>query len=449
MAKGRAWRNRLLVLLAGSTFTLLIVAGIMPNPLPSVWEWINRERPIAAEVHWQERLGGQLSAAGVAGGTVAVGAGRKAEVLNRATGEEIVAWSADWLTVAGTGADAVVITGESMSRGYQVRVPGSGAMIHEDEQARAVWGFQQARLDLRCDGPRSCELRAYRPDGSQPIWSADLPGAGSGLVGVDPDLTTATVRVPVRVHERVGAPPPLPLVLGVPVDRDRIALVHSGTGETLALREAGRDELIMVVGDRVIRSVVTRRDGICVLSVTAYDAFTDTVVWGPRPYNLRTVTGGGCDQRHTAVASGAALVAVDPEGDELVVDAGDGRVLWRGGPGERVQGLTEDMAVIKGADDTVRYGVRLGWEGSPLWERRVDPGADVLLAGCGVVVSDREPNRLHVWNRDTGEDRISVRTSATMLSCGPDGILLARGRSLGFAPFAGVRDAPSAPVAPK
>lgn len=437
MAKGRAWRNRLLLLLAASTFTLLIMAGIMPNPFPAIWEWINRERPLAAEVQWQERLGGRLSAAGFAGDTVAADAGRRTEVLDRATGAEIIGWTSDWQTVAGTGDSAVIITGEMLSRGYQIRDPRTGTVIHEDEQARAVWGFSDVRLDLRCDGPHSCGLRAYRPDAPQPMWSADLPGAGSGLIGADPDLTTATISVPVRIHERVDAPSKVPLLLGVPVDRDRIAVIHSGTGQILALREASDDELIMVVGDRVIHSVAVRRDGVCQLSVTGHDAVTDHVVWGPHPYNLRTITGGGCDQRHAAVAAGAALIAVDPEGNELVIDAGDGRVLWRGEPGERVQGLTEGMAVVRAADPTVRYAVLLGRDGTPLWEQRVDPDADVMLSPCGVLVADWEPARLRVWDELDGQERLSVRTSATMLACSSEGIVLASGRSVAYVPFQG------------
>jgi outer membrane protein assembly factor BamB len=446
MAKGRAWRNRLLLLLAVSTFTLLIVADIMPNPFPPMWDWINRERPIAAEVDWQERLGGRPSAAGVPGSTVVADAGRRAAAFDRATGEEILDWTADWLTVAGTDGNAVVITGETLSRGYQVRDPATGTPILEDEDARAVWGFRQVRIDLRCDGARSCELRAYRPDSPVPLWATDLPGAGSGLVGADPDLTTASVRMPARVHERVGAPEDLPLVLGVPIDRQRVAIVHSGTGELLAVHDAGRDELIMVVGDRVLRSVAIRRDGVCQVSVIGHDAFTGNVVWGPHPYNLRTITGGGCEQQYAAVAAGAALIAVDPEGKELILDAGDGRVLWRGEPDERVQGLTEDMAVIKAADPAIRYAVLLGRDRTPRWTQRVDPNAEVVIVDCGIVVADREPNRLRVWDPVNGEERLSVRTSARMLACAPDGLVLASGRSLGFVPFGGPRSDPGTTI---
>jgi hypothetical protein len=121
-------------------------------------------------------------------------------------------------------------------------------------------------------------------------------------------------------------------------------------------------------------------------------------------------------------------------------------VLWRGGADERVQALTEDLIVVRGADPTTRYAVALGGDGVPRWERTVAEDAGALLARCGVVVADQDPNRLHVWDPLTGADRLSVRTSARLLACGPDGMVLADGRSIALASFTGARDDPSVPV---
>jgi hypothetical protein len=442
MAKRGAWRNRLLMLLAAGFFSLLIVADIMPNPFPALWDWLNRDRPIAADMHWQDRLGGRPSVALAADGTLAVDAGRTAEIVTwdsrRDSNRSVAQWTADWLTVAGTGSDAVVITGESMARGYEVRDPGSGSILFPVEGTRAVWGFQDMRMDLVCETLSSCALRAYRPREDVPLWTADLPGVDSSVVGVDPDLATAGVDVPARVHPRVSGTPRRPELLGIPIDRRRVAVVHSGTGEVLAKLEAASDELVMVVGDRVVRSVATRRDGVCILSVTGHDLVTDVPVWGPEPYNLRTITGGGCDQRYTAVAAGGALVVVDPEGNERVIDVGTGRVLWRGQPGERVQGLSPTMAVIRSEDEpTIRYAVRLGGGGEREWERSVEPDAELLFTECGVVVADRDPNRIYVWHPDTGNELLSVRTSARVMACTADGIVLSDGRAIGLAWFGG------------
>jgi outer membrane protein assembly factor BamB len=332
-----------------------------------------------------------------------------------------------------------------LSRGYQVRDPDTGAVLVDNDDARAVWGFQQIRMDLRCDTLRSCELRGYRPREERPLWRADLPGAVGSVVGVNPDLATAGVSVPARMHAAVSGPPPIPPLIGVPTDRRRVSVVSSATGQVVGQYEAASDELIMVVGDRVIRSTATRRDGVCLLAVSGYDLVTDTPVWGPEPYNLRTITGGGCDQRYAAVAAGAALVVVDPEGAERVIDASDGRVLWRGEPGERVQGLTEHLAVVKAADDpTVRYAVMLDDQGGQrVWQRTVHADAEVMLTRCGVVVVDRDPDRIHVWDPVDGESLLTVRTSARVLACTADGLILADRRAIALATFDGVFPEPA------
>jgi len=107
-----------------------------------------------------------------------------------------------------------------------------------------------------------------------------------------------------------------------------------------------------------------------------------------------------------------------------------------------VEDLSPELAVIRAADRTTRYAVRLGGDGAREWERVADPDAGVALAGCGVVVADREPSRVYVWDPATGQPRLSLATSARVLACAPDGVLLADRRSIGFAQFP---DAPAPP----
>ncbi len=437
MARFGGWAKRLVWLAVGGVLTALVLFGILPNPLPPLWNWITRDAPLAEGMTWQERLPGRPTTAIVSDGRFAVDAGRRTQVREIHTGVLVLdAWKADWLTMAGTGTETVVIAGQAFDRGYQVRELVNGTTRVEDRHARAVWGFADARLDLRCDGPRSCELRAYPPAGDTPIWSVALPGVGSGLVGADPPLAGSVLDLPRRIGPHVVAPRPMPPLLGIPVDRRTVVVVHTGLGQVMAHLEADRDEMIVVVDQTVVRSLVTRRDGVCQLQVTGHDA-TGALVWGPEVHNLRTVTGGGCEQRIAPVGYGAALVAVGPDGREMVIDANDGRVLWHGAEGERIRGLTEHLAVVQGADPAVRYGVRLGGDGSPLWEHRVGPDAELVIADCGVVVADKDPNRIVVWDAVSGEQKISLLTSARVLACTGDGVLLSEGRSVGFRHFRG------------
>lgn len=449
MAKRRSWLRRLLLLLVAGLLTLLVVAGTVPNPFPAIWDWINRERPITTGMEWQDRVGGRPSGAHLLDGGMVLNAGRKAQIWDHHSGRMVTQWTAGWVTVAGSGSDAVVVAGEMLSRGYELRDPDTGAVVGRNEDARAVWGFADARLDLWCDGPRTCELRRYRPGSEQPLWTAALPGSGSGLIGPDPELTGTRVEAPTPLEPELLGRSPLPRLLGIPLGGDRLAVVETDSGRVLSTHEAGGDEALMVVGDRVISSVVTRREGVCIPSVTAYDAATGARVWGPEPYNLRMITGGGCEQRERPAGSGAALVAVGPRGNDLVVDANDGRVLWRGESQERVQAVNEEVAVIRAADPTVRYAVTLGGDGTPRWEHQVDEDAEVVLSGCGAVVADQDPDQVRVWDPDTERELISVTTSARVLACDPGGLVLASGRSLGFIWFPHAEPGPGGSGAPE
>jgi outer membrane protein assembly factor BamB len=214
-----------------------------------------------------------------------------------------------------------------------------------------------------------------------------------------------------------------------------VAVVDTAGGRALRVLEPRDGERIIVAGDRVVSSVMAEHNGICVSEVTGYDATTGEPVWGPAPYHLWGTDGVGCQQRTPPLGGGGALAALGPDGRPLVIDAYDGRVLWTGERDERVEDLSADRAVVRTGDGGNRYGVLLGGDGQRLWERPADPDAGVLLADCGVVVADRDPNRVYVWDPDTGEDRLSVATSARVLACAPDGVLIADGRSIGFARF--------------
>lgn len=451
MAKGRTTR-RLVVLSALSAYTLLVVAGIAPNPLPGIWAWLDRERPLAPDLVWQERVGSRPAAAATAGSTVTVAAGGNTQVRDRGTGALVgprddQEWSADFALAAGDSGNAVVITGSRVGGGYEVRDPGSGRVIHQDEDAVAVWTFRDAWLDLRCDSRRACQLRSYRPASTDPVWATDLPGRRSGMLGANPELASARTARPNRIEPGVSGPPPLPPLLGFPMeggDGDLVAVVDTRTGQVRQEIVPAQGERVMVAGGRVIRSTVVERHGVCLASATGHDPVTGAPVWGPEPYRLWT-GGSGCEQRVPPLGAGSALVAVSPEGQPMVIDGYDGRVLWTGDPEEDVETLSPELAVIRAADRTTRYGVVLGDGDERLWERAVDEEAGVALAPCGVVVSDRDPSRVYVWDPVTGDQLVSVPTSARVLACGPDGLLIADGRSVGFAAFPGTPIDPDLP----
>jgi hypothetical protein len=454
MAEGRkGWRNRVLLLLAIAFYAFLLATDIAPNPFPGIWDWLSRDRPLASGLAWQERLGARPAAAAPAGDTFAVAAGNRAQIRDQdsgalvgPTGDET--WTAEWVVVAGGGDDSVVIIGRDGSDGYEVRDP-NGALLHEDDVAVAAWGFRDAWLDLRCDSRRACELRSYRLGSYEPTWRVDLPGQREGMLGGNPQLAAPRTPEPNRIHPQVSGPEPIPQLLGLPVSRggdDAVVVVDTGSGRVLQELVVADGERIIVVGDRVVRSTMARHSGVCVSQVTGYDPFTGDPVWGPSPYHVWSSEGVGCEQRRAPLAGGGALTAVGTDGRPVVIDSYDGRVLWTGELDERVEDLSAERAVVRAADKTTRYAVLLGGDGGRQWERVADEDAGVTLASCGVVVSDQDPNRIYVWDPVTGDNLLSLSTSARALACAPDGVLIADGRSIGFARFDGAAPAPEAPA---
>lgn len=445
----------MLVLVGIGLYAFLLAAEVVPNPFPAIWEWVSRDRPIAPDMAWQERFGSRPAAAAVAGDNVLILAGERAEIRDQDTGRQRTpgdppGWEADWLAVAGEGERAVVITGRPGSPGYEVRDPNSGRVLHEDEDAVTVWTYRDARLDLRCDDQRACSLSSYRPAGADtPEWTIDLPGRRRDILGLNPELAMGRSADPNQIEASVAGPQPLPRMIGLPMERrsgEAVVVVETATGVVHQIVELADGEKAIVVGDRVIRSVSERHNGVCVSSATGYDPVTGTVVWGPQPYHVWSL--GACEQRDPPLSAGSAMVAVGPEGRPLVVDAYDGRVLWRGEVEDSVAALSAELAIIRPGDGRTLTAVVLGGDGSALWERDAEPDADVLIAECGVVVADRDPRRVYVWDPRSGEVKLSVPTSAKVLACA-DGVVLTGGRSVGFVPFDGIaRSDPEQPQEP-
>src|SRR5690606_8839319 len=205
------------------------------------------------------------------------------------------------------------------------------------------------------------------------------------------------------------------------------------TGDVRQVVSQGRDEKVIVVGERVIRSVTTRHNDVCLSTVTAHEVPSGEPVWGPEPYHVWR--SAACEQRTPPLSGGAALAVVAPDARPVVIDANDGRVLWVGTPEQSVVALTPELAVIRSQEHGTLSGVTLGGDGTPRWERAAEPDAEVVITPYGVVVADRDPSRVYVWDSDSGDILLSVPTGAKVLDCAPDGLVLAGGRSLGYARF--------------
>ncbi|MFD0784591.1 hypothetical protein ACFQZ8_11795, partial [Micromonospora azadirachtae] len=188
MAKGRGRGTRAALLLALIAVVALAATGVW-NPFPGVWEWVDRSEPIAEpDVVWQQRIGGTPKSVTIAGETVVVEQRTRVEARALATGGQLWERKADWAAVAGADRNAVVVVGKLLVKGYEVLDPTTGVTRRRDDDAVAVWTYRNLLLDARCAQPTDCTLSAWDPRGTKPLWTAFLPGVGSGLFADNPGL---------------------------------------------------------------------------------------------------------------------------------------------------------------------------------------------------------------------------------------------------------------------
>lgn len=190
MAKGSARGLGAKSALAIALIVVIVLAATnVWNPFPGVWDWVNRDDPLSEpDVVWQQRVGGTPQNVNIAGNTVVIRYRTRVEARSLATGVRLWERKADWAAVAGGERDSVVAVGKLLSKGYELLDPETGAVRRKDTSAVGVWTYRNALLDVRCREPKDCTLTARDPRGSDPIWTAYLPGVQTGPLAGNPEV---------------------------------------------------------------------------------------------------------------------------------------------------------------------------------------------------------------------------------------------------------------------
>ncbi|ROT28122.1 hypothetical protein EF879_22955 [Micromonospora sp. HM5-17] len=421
---------------------IVLAATNVWNPFPGVWGWVNRDRPLAEpDVVWQQRIGGTPQNVTIAGNTVVIRYRTRVEARSLATGLRLWERKADWAAVAGGDRDAVIAVGKLLSKGYELLDPETGAVRRRDTVAAGVWTYRNAVLDARCRDPRDCQLTAYEPRGTTPIWNTFLPGVETGPLAGNPEVQ-GTRRLTTRdVHDGAAGPVEMPPLIGFPVD-GRVHVVDTATGRTVQNIEPGPRDRIVVVGGRMLRIEARSADGTCYFTVVARDPVTGLEVWRRDGLNLRTADGAGCPQREDPQGGENVIVGVTPDGRETVIDAYDGRALWTGGRGEKLLAVDDRYALTRSADRRTVTGHELGID-RPRWTRPLHPDGGAALAPYAAVLIDRDPDRIIALDPRSGRELASVRSSAKVLAVGPAGMVIGEGRDLGYVRFGGASGGPA------
>ena len=250
--------------------------------------------------------------------------------------------NADWAAVAGRGADAVVVAGRLLAKGYQVLDPTTGAVRRRDNDAIAVWTYRDRLLDLRCAKASDCDADAPGTRAAPgPSGRSCTGGIGFVLDAANPDLPD-TRRLTAAAASTTTWPGRQPLP-GCSASRSTARSAWSTRPPAGCVQnvEPGRDQRVAVVGGRVLTVTGTAADGTCYYAVVATDPASGRTVWQRDGLNLRTADNAGCEQDRDPAGGEDVVLGVDPDGREALIAAHDGRLLWHGAKGEkRARGRT-------------------------------------------------------------------------------------------------------------
>ncbi|WP_430781359.1 hypothetical protein [Actinoplanes sp. G11-F43] len=429
---GTSWKGLSVVAAATVAITVLAVTNVW-NPFPQLWSWISASGPIAAGTRWQQTLSGSPQSVAVAGDAVIVEYRTSVEAYGLTAAVKLWSSDADWAEVAGKGANAVVVTGRLLTKGYQVLDPSTGTVRRADTTASAVWAYQDAIVDLGCSGGDDCRLTAWDPRTNQQLWTVGAGSIGFVLDAANPDLPDTRRLISGDVDDDVTGPPMLPGLLGLPHDNE-VRVIDTASGRLVQTVEPPRDQRVAVVGGRILTITGAARDGTCYYGVVATSPQAGgKVVWQRDGLNLRTAGNGShCTQDRDPAGGYNVVLGVDPYGREVLINGYDGRNLWYGDKQSKVLTVNDTYAVIHKGDTVRGFSFtkdKVVWR---LDGRGDDVGA--ALTPHAVIVTSK--GRATALSLAGGAVRADVRTEAKVFATHANGMIIVSGREMAYVPFA-------------
>jgi hypothetical protein len=415
--------------------TYILISGW--NPLPKVqagWDnFVAHAGDLSnPKTEWTQRVGGQPNAAVVAGDAAVVTMRGAIEARGLHDGKVLWTRDADWAAVAGDGATSVAIVGRR-GEGLEAIDPDTGTTRWKDGGAVGAWTFQDAVLTLTCPGLSDCTLANRKPSDGTQRWKMTLPGIGRVLAGANSTLLGSRELSP-TYHEVVSvAPRPLPPALGFPTDQ-RVQVVDTLAGRQLRAATPTGTSRVVVLGGRIITSTAIPKDGTCRYTLEADDASTGKMVWKREGYDLHTADGAGCEQRKDPPGTDGFIAATRGDNKEAFLATQSGKEVWVGVPGEVAAGADGHFGLVRSADKTTIKLVDLA-RGATLWTKSVPAKAGVAVTSSVVLVDDETVGQVTGYAPGNGEKILDAKTDSTVLGYNATGVMLGRGRTIGFLPF--------------
>jgi hypothetical protein len=415
-------------LLALGTTAVLITGW---NPLPQLQELLRHSGSLTKpDAAWVQRVAGQPTSAVVADDTVVITMRGMVEARGVRAGE--VRWQreADWAAVAGVESSMVAIVGRRGS-GLEAVDPTTGNVRWKASDAIGAWTYRDLVLTLACRALSDCTLAARAPGDGATRWKMTLPGIGRVLAGANSELLGSRQLSGTYRGAVAAVPSPVPPLLGFPVDQ-RVQVVDTSTGKRLRQEDPSTTSRIVVVDGRVLVSTAVPKDGRCRYTLEARDAASGRTVWKKDGYDLRTASGVACEQRRDPAGAGGVLAAIRGDNREVLLAARDGREIWVGGPGETVVDTDGRYGLVRSADRKTLRVLDLSGGGGTAWTQPVPVRSDIAITRYAVLVSDQATTRLQALDPGSGVVLVDVTSTGEVLGSGPTGLMVGRGRTVGF-----------------
>jgi hypothetical protein len=436
----RYCRVMLAIMTVAFGVTITTMTGIW-DPRPAVDAWLTRFLALShPEPRWTDRaLGEPDSAAVMADGAIVVTSRGFVESMRPTDGHQLWRYDVNWAMPA---VDVVVAQMRQLNpdahpnsdRGYSVIDPYSGTILWTDPVATAAWAYADTIIDLYCPGEGNCQLRAHDHRKSPVTWSVEVPATARLIHGADPALAGTRDPADWFATAAKGTPGEVPAVFALTLDDGTVIPVDTFRHVALpAVTPPDRLTKVAASSDSILFIHAQRASSGCVYRVEAVNYATAKPVWNKDGYDLSTASGAGCEQRKDPLGADRHLIVTNTANAPMLVDAGSGREEWTGVPGQKVLAADFGIAVVMSQDrktvqivDVLAVPAKVTWSGT----MGVDPQAAVTADW--VIIRDGDAGRVLVFRRLGMQQRLEIKTSATVVGFGSSGILIASGRRVGF-----------------
>jgi len=227
----------------------------------------------------------------------------------------------------------------------------------------------------------------------------------------------------------------MPRYLGYLVDR-KLQVLDTQAGRKVREENVPNDSRVVVAGNRTVRVAGSVISNGCRIVVSGREAGSGQQLWQKDGYDLRTTGGAGCEPRNDPPGGGTALIATRLDQRQVLLSAVDGRELAVAGPGETILGTDGEVGVVRAGDGKQIRAIRLDG-GGQAWARPVQSSAKVGVTPHAVFITDAATERVVAVDSGSGQVRLDVGTGAEVIGVHPAGVVLGRGRTIGFSSFTG------------